>query len=100
MACVGLVQQALYLPPFGTNAFAGHGFTPMPRWVETGKPLFQGMWHIDYRRDNHLSALHRNAHPLVDLQMCLTGDSRGYADTQVVTPLLDVQDGLGHDSLQ
>jgi hypothetical protein len=69
----------------------------MPRGVETSEPLFQGMWHIGYRRDNHLPAFHRDANPLVDAEMRLTGDSGGYADSQVITPLLDIQDGLGHD---
>jgi len=100
MAWLLPMQGVFCLPLLGTNAQTGHGFTPMPCRIETSKPLFQGMWSIGNRRDNHLPAFHRNTNPLIDAEMRLTGDSCGNTDTQVITPLLDIQDGLGHDLLQ
>ena len=91
------MQGVFYLPPLGTNAPTDHGFTTMSCRVETSKPLFQCMWSIGYRRDNHLPAFHRDPNPLVDAEISLTGDSCGYTDTQIIAPLLDVEDGLCHD---
>jgi hypothetical protein len=36
------MRKVFSLPPFGTNAWAGHRFAAMPRRIEQGEPLFQG----------------------------------------------------------
>jgi len=72
----------------------------MPARVETSKPLIQCMWSISNGRDNHLPALYRDANPLVDAEMRLTGDSCGYTNTQIIAPLFNIEEGLSHDLLQ
>lgn len=94
------MQWASYLPTLGTHAPAGHCFTPMPRRVEKSKPLVQGMWRIGNGCDYYVPAFHRDANPLIDAEMRLTGNGCGYADTQVIAPLFDIEYSLGHELLQ
>jgi hypothetical protein len=88
--------KAFSLPPLGTNTPAGHRFTAMPRWIEEREPLLKGEWRIGKGRDDHLPAFYRHANPLVNAQIRLTGDCRGQTDTQIVAPLLDIENGHGH----
>jgi len=69
----------------------------MARWIETSQPLLQGEMHAGDRGDHDLAALYRNTNPLIDAQMRLARDRCGQSNTEIIAPLLNIENGFGHD---
>ena len=94
------MRKAFSLPPLGADTPAGHGFTAVARRIEKREPLLKGERRIGNGSYDHLPAFYRHTNPLVNVQMRLAGNGCGQADTQIVAPLLDIENGLGHRLLQ
>ena len=70
----------------------------MALWIIGSQALFQGKPRIINRRDDDVIAFNRYAHALIDMQVRFPRHRSRQANTQIVTPLLDIQNGFGHDT--
>ena len=90
---------ALPLPSFRPKGSTyDHDFAAVTRGVKTSQSLLQGEMYIGDRSDHHLTTFDRNTNPLIDVQMRLTRNCRRQSYAQIVAPLLNIKNGLRHDS--
>jgi len=68
----------------------------MPRGIETGQTLFQAQWRLVQRDDGHPPLVHAYPHPLIGMQMRLARHRRRQTHPQIVAPVFDIQNRLGH----
>jgi hypothetical protein len=59
--------------------------------------MFQGKPRITNRRDDDLIAFNRYAHALINMQVRFPRHRCRQADTQIVTPLFNIQNGFDHN---
>ena len=65
-----------------------HHLAAMARRVIGGQPLLKAEMSIGQRRDHHLTAFDRNAHPLIDVEMCFTRDCCGQTHPRDYCPIV------------
>ena len=70
----------------------------MALWIVGRQALPQGEPRIINRRDDNLIAFDRYPHALIDMQARFPRHRSRQANTETIAPLLDAQDGLGHDT--
>ncbi len=84
-------------PPFGPKSFVCHHFAAVSAWVEHCQTLLKTQGRIGYRGYDNTPILDGNAHTLIGMQTGSAGHRRRKTDTQIVTPLLDVENRFGHN---
>jgi len=69
----------------------------MARGIKSRQPLCQSEGNIGERRYGNFPFAYRNTNALVNVQMRLARNRGGQAHTQIITPLLDIENGFGHE---
>ncbi|KAF0161999.1 MAG: hypothetical protein FD157_4012 [Rhodocyclaceae bacterium] len=90
----------LLLLPLGTDALAGHRFTAMACGIEERQPLLKAERRIGNRSNDYESTFYRHTNPLINTKMRFPRDCRRQTNTQIVAPLLDIENGHGHNLLR
>jgi hypothetical protein len=76
-----------------------HRLTAMARRIEGRQALFKSEMDISQGRNQDLITVNRNPNPLINAQMRRTSNRRRQANTQVITPLLDIENCFCHGDL-
>jgi hypothetical protein len=90
---------ACWLPTFGSQRLSrGHLLAAVAFWIIGSQALFQGKPRIINPRDDDLIAFNRYAHALIDMQVRFPRHRSRQANTQIITPLFDIQNRFYHDN--